>query len=134
MSVNATVKLDAINELQPDLVLRKKDGGACSVDVNGYFCVSPELVGEISCTSSHRDLHEKEVYELCGVKEYVIWRTKENQVDWFILQNGRYQKIEAVDGVITSVTFPGLALIVRALTEGNSSEVIQTLGNAMNEQ
>lgn len=79
--------------------------------------------------------HEKQdVYEMCRVKEYIVWRTEENQAEWFVLRNERYQKIGTVDGVITSETFAGLALNVAALLEGNSCEVIETLRNAINER
>lgn len=132
--INASVKLDANNELQPDVLLRKKDG-ACIADANGNFCGAPELVGEISNTSVHFDSHGKKyVYEMCGVKEYIIWRTGLNQLEWFVLRNGRYHMIEAVDGLITSETFPGLVLNVTALMEGNTRQVIETLMTAINER
>lgn len=132
VGIDATVKLDADNELQPDVLLLKKDG-ACSPDENGYFCGPPELVAEISNTSAHFDSHmKKDVYEKCGVKEYIIWRTRLNQLEWFVLRNRTYDVIEAVDGCIASETFPKLVLNVRALMEGNRSQVIEALMTAIN--
>eukprot|EP00171_Calliarthron_tuberculosum_P005423 IDg5423t1 len=93
VAIDASVKLDAKNEFQPDVLVRKKDG-ACSQDEKGYLCGPPELVVEISNTSSHFDSHEKkDVYEMCRVMEYIVWRTKENQLDWFVLRDGDTRKL-----------------------------------------
>ena len=43
---NTSVDLDAENEVQPDMSLRKIDG-ACRLEENGYLRGPPELVGEI---------------------------------------------------------------------------------------
>ena len=34
---------------------------------------------------------------MCGVKEYIIWRTRVSQIERFVLPNGKYQRIEPID-------------------------------------
>ena len=133
-SDNATVHLDDENEVQPDVLLRKVDG-SCRRDEAGYLRGPPEFVGEISNSSAHFDSHEKkDLYERCGVKELLIWRTRVKELDWFVLRNGTYHRLEPIDGVIKSEAFPGLVLNATALLETNTSKVLETLTAAINER
>ncbi len=59
-ATNASVTLDARNEVQPYLLLREEDD-ASSLDEYGYMFRPPELVVEVSDTSSHFDLNQKKI-------------------------------------------------------------------------
>ena len=125
---NATVRLDADNEVQPDALLMVAHGGQARVDEDGYISGAPELVVEIASSSASYDLHEKlNVYRRCGVAEYLAWRTREAALDWWTLKDGVYQPLPADDsGVIASLTFPGLCLNAKALVQGDAAAVLAT--------
>ena len=120
---NATVRLDLDNEPQPDVLLRLDEavGGRSRVSDDGYLEGAPELVVEVSASSASIDLQEKfRVYRRNGVREYIVWRTREERIDWFELADGEYRPLPQDDaGVIGSRVFPGLRLAVRALLAGN---------------
>ncbi len=128
---NATVRLDADNEPQPDALLRIEPevGGNSRISEDDYIEGSPELIVEIAASSASYDLNDKlNAYRRNGVKEYIVWQMYENRLDWFILKEGRYIPLEADEtGIIRSEVFPGLWLAVDALREGNLASVLTTL-------
>ncbi|MEM9926529.1 MAG: Uma2 family endonuclease, partial [Cyanobacteria bacterium P01_D01_bin.50] len=128
---NATVRLDADNEPQPDALLRieTEAGGNSRISEDDYIEGSPELIAEIAASSASYDLNDKlNAYRRNGVKEYIVWQMYENRLDWFILKEGRYISLEADEsGIIRSEVFPGLWLAVDALREGNLAEVLTVL-------
>ena len=128
---NATVRLDADNEPQPDALLRIEPevGGNSRISEDDYIEGSPELIAEIAASSASYDLNDKlNAYRRNGVKEYIVWQMYENRLDWFILKEGRYILLEAdKSGIIRSETFPGLWLAVDALRKGNLAEVLTVL-------
>ncbi len=128
---NATVRLDADNEPQPDALLRIEAelGGNSRISEDDYIEGSPELIAEIAASSASYDLNDKlNVYRRNGVKEYIVWQMYENRLDWFILKEGRYISLEPdKSGIIRSEVFPGLWLSVNALREGNLAEVLTVL-------
>ncbi|MBL8726555.1 MAG: Uma2 family endonuclease, partial [Planctomycetes bacterium] len=70
----------------------------------------------IAASSASYDLHQKlGAYRRNGVHEYVVWRTEDAAIDWFVLEGGRYraQPLDA-DGCHRSRMFPGLWLPVAA--------------------
>lgn len=109
---NATVRLDAENEVQPDVLLRIREeyGGQSHRSEDDYLVGPPDLVVEIASSSANYDLHEKlRVYRRTGVREYVVLLTLEQDTIWYLLNEGRYELMKpAADGVIHSVAFPGL--------------------------
>ncbi|OYQ63836.1 hypothetical protein B9G53_14580 [Pseudanabaena sp. SR411] len=128
VGIEPTVRLDADNEPQPDAVLFRLDGNA-QVDEDGYITGSPELIVEIAASTVSYDLHaKKRAYERNGVKEYIVWRTLDQQIDWFVLENGQYVEL-ALDaaGIIHSREFEGLRLNVSAILNGDISTVLKTL-------
>ena len=132
---NGTVKLDIENVPQPDAVLRiiEECGGASRIDEKGYLVGPPELVVEIAASSRSIDLHDKlRAYRRNGVKEYLVWRTSEEEFDWFVLTEGVYQR-QAPDAKNScrSVIFPGLILNVPALLAQNGALVLATLNSAL---
>ena len=116
---NATVRLDLDNEPQPDVLLyiEEEAGGQSRVSDDGYLEGAPELVVEVAVSSASIDMHDKlRVYRRNGVREYVVWRTHEQRIDWFELADGEYRPLSSDDGgVIHSRIFPGLRLDAGAL-------------------
>ncbi len=135
---NATVRLDADNEPQPDALLRIEQGGQSTISEDDYVEGATELIVEIAASTASIDLHEKlKVYRRNGVQEYLVWRIYDREFDWFRLNAGEYIKVEPnSDGIISSVVFPGLWLDKNALLAGNLAKVIEVLqqGLASSEQ
>ncbi len=128
VGIEPTVRLDADNEPQPDAVLFRI-GGNAQVDEDGYITGAPELIVEIAASTVSYDLHaKKRIYERNGVKEYIVWRTLDQAIDWFVLENGKYvELVPDAAGVIHSREFEGLRLNVPAILNGDMSTVLKTL-------
>ncbi|NEQ40909.1 MAG: Uma2 family endonuclease [Okeania sp. SIO3I5] len=126
---NATVRLDADNEPQPDALLRIETGGQSRITEDDYLDGAPELIVEIAASSAAYDLHQKlNVYRRNQVQEYLVWRVYDREIDWFKLTTGEYVKLEAnSDGVICSQFFPGLWLDKTALLAGDLAKVLGVL-------
>jgi Uma2 family endonuclease len=126
---NATVRLDAENEPQPDVLLRIESGGQSRISADDYVEGAPELIVEIAASTASIDLHKKlEVYRRHQVQEYLVWRVQEGELDWFRLNQGKYIKLEEnADGIICSEVFPGLCLDKSALLAGNLAKVLAVL-------
>ena len=122
---NTTVRLDLDNEPQPDAMLMI-EGGQARISFDDYIEGAPELVVEIAASSVAYDLYDKKrAYRRNGVKEYLVWRVRDNEFDWFCLQDGEYIKLEAnEDGIICSRVFPGLWLAVDSLLSGEMERVL----------
>jgi Uma2 family endonuclease len=123
---------DATSNPEPDSLLRilPAFGGATTTDDRGYIHGPPELLVEVSNTSATTDLGEKlEVYQVNGVREYIVWRTRANSLDWFVLRRRRYVPIEPdpADGLLKSVVFPGLWLDAAALLRRDGRTVLAAL-------
>ncbi|OCR02378.1 hypothetical protein BCD67_01385, partial [Oscillatoriales cyanobacterium USR001] len=68
MGDNATVRLDADNEVQPDALLRIEQGGTSRVSEDDYVEGTPELIVEIAASTVSIDRHQKlQVYRRNGV-------------------------------------------------------------------
>jgi Uma2 family endonuclease len=126
---NPTVRLDADNEPQPDAVLRWEQGGRSWISADDYIEGAPELIVEIAASGASYDLHDKlRVYRRNGVQEYIVWRTYNQQIDWFYLESGEYQTLAADSaGVLCSQRFPGLWLARNALLSSDLVTVIRVL-------
>lgn len=125
----ATIRIDADNEFQPDLHLRRAEGGTTR-PVQGYLEGPPELVIEIAASSVSRDLHSKKnVYRRAGVREYVVLRLLDAELDWFELRDGEYaRRAPDTASIIESAQFPGLRLDVSALLAGDLPRLLAALG------
>ena len=132
VGIEPTVRLDPDNEPQPDAVLFRV-GGNAQIDEDGYITGAPELVVEIAASTVSYDLHaKKRAYERNGVKEYIIWRTLDCQIDWFILENGKYVNLTPDDaGVIHSREFDGLRLNITAILNGDMALVLRSLSSSL---
>lgn len=126
---NSTFRLDMDNEPQPDGYLRlaPECGGQAKL-IDGYVTGAPELIVEVAASSASYDLHEKlNAYRRNGVREYVVWRVWDAEVDWFVLRAGRYATLSAVDGIYKSQVFPGLWLDAAAVVRGDLARVLEVL-------
>jgi Putative restriction endonuclease len=127
-AANGSIRLDLTNMLQPDalLIIRPEHGGRVRISEDDYIEGGPELVAEVSASSAGYDLGEKQaVYLRNEVCEYIVWRVLDRAVDWFVLLDGQYERLEpGADGIIRSTVFPGLWLDPAALTSGDSARVL----------
>src|SRR5262249_23607221 len=90
-----------------------------------YIEGAPELVAEVATSSVSYDLGKKlNVYRRNGVREYVVWRVLDRQVDWFVNRDGRFGPLPpSADGIFRSTVFPGLWLAPAALVQGEKAVV-----------
>ena len=128
---NTTVRLDLDNEPQPDAFLRIAPGrgGQSRTGEEGYVEGAPELAAEVAASSASYDLHAKlHVYRRAGVREYLILRVLDQEVDWFCLRGGQFQKMAPdAQGILRSEVFPGLWLDPAALLRGDLAGVLAVL-------
>ena len=120
---------------QPDVFLRiLPEFGGQSHTLNGYVEGAPELVAEVAASSASYDLHDKlNAYRRNGVREYVVWRVWDRAIDWFVLRNGEYQKLQpTAAGWYRSEVFLGLWLDPAALIAGDLRQVLQVLQEGLN--
>lgn len=124
---NGHLRLDRENMPQPDAYLRIDtcSGGRARLGRDHLVIGGPELIGEIAVTSANYDLREKlEVYRRNEVQEYVVWRVWDRAIDWFVLRDGKYERLEpGADGVYRSTVLPGLWLDAAALMRGDLATV-----------
>jgi Uma2 family endonuclease len=126
---NATVRLNLTNEPQPDAILfiEPECGGQVRISDDDYIEEAPELVVEVASSSASYDLGPKlEAYRRNGVREYIVWRVLDGEIDWFVLTNGEYRELEpGADGIYRSEVFPGLWLDRQALLNKNNARVVE---------
>ena len=125
-AANSTVILDGDNEVQPDLALLRETDGTSRITPDGYIQGPPELIVEISASSTSMDLHQKKnAYRRNGVQEYIVWRVLDEAIDWFSLKDDQYVPlVPGPTGVIESAVFPGLRLDVAAMLAGDLAKVL----------
>ena len=128
---NSTTRLDLANEPQPDalLLIDPARGGQARISAEDYIEGAPELVAEVACSGASYDLDVKlEVYRRNQVREYVVWRVLDGAVDWFILREGRYERLAAdPQGILRSQVFSGLWLDPQALVRFDLAGVLAVL-------
>jgi Uma2 family endonuclease len=120
---NSTARLDQDNEPQPDalLFIDPARGGQARLSDDDYVERAPELVAEVSASSVSFDLNTKlNVYRRNGVREYLVWRVLDGEIDWFVLRQGQYVRLaQDAQGLLKSEVFPGLWLDPAALVGGD---------------
>jgi Uma2 family endonuclease len=121
--VEGTVRLGNLNQPQPDIHLRidEAHGGRSRISLDRYVEGAPELLIEIAVSSKAFDLKEKlEAYQRSGAPEYIVWRVLDQAIDWFILRDGKYDRLPlGPDGIYRSEVFPGLWLDTGAMIDGD---------------
>lgn len=133
-AANSTVRLSSDDVPQPDALLRilPEHGGKVVLDAKGYLQGAPELIVEIAGSSAAIDAREKFAsYRRAGVLEYLLWRTEERAIDWWVLHDDEYVPLASEGGVIKSRHFPGLWLDVHNLLAGDAAAVIRTLNQGI---
>ena len=134
-AVNSTTLLGPDDVPQPDgmLHLLPACGGQSKLSPKGYLSGAPELAFEIAASSSSYDLHEKrDSYRRAGVREYLVWRTLDGEMDAWSLVEESYQTWKpGEDGILRSAVFPGLWLDVRALILEDGAAVLATLSQGL---
>jgi Uma2 family endonuclease len=128
---NASDRLDMDNEPQPDglLYIEPESGGQATISDDDYLEGAPELIGEVTASSASYDLGPKlNAYRRNGVKEYVVWRVLDKDIDWFILREGRYHRQPlGSDGIYRSEVFLGLWLDKAAMVRRDLAQVLKVL-------
>jgi Uma2 family endonuclease len=132
---NATDRMNEINEPQPDAMLYIDVDRSTTFRLgpDGYLEGSPDLIAEIAASSKGKDLGPKRrAYARNGVQEYLVWRTEEDAIDWYVLQQGDYVSMNRDEaGIIRSQVFPGLWLDVPAMIERNLARVLAVLNQGL---
>lgn len=125
---NSSSRLDERNVPQPDLMLLLPErlGSTARVDDEGYVAGAPDLVVEVAASSVSIDLHDKmEAYRRNGVREYLVYRTQEQAVEWFKLKEDKYEaQVPDERGLLCSSLFPGLWLDPAALVAGDLPKLL----------
>jgi Uma2 family endonuclease len=128
-SDNATLRLDNLNEPQPDALLRfdAAQGGRSKLDADGYLAGPVEFVLEIAASSASYDMNQKKaVYARHGIQEYLVVLTHEQRVVWFVLRNGDYAELApGDDGILRSDSLPGLWLQPAAIWTNDVASLIE---------
>ena len=75
------------------------------------------------------DLNRKMLaYQRNGVTEYIVWRTHDEAIDWFLLRDGLFVRQQPDErGIHKSVAFPGLWLNATALLQRDRQALLETL-------
>jgi Uma2 family endonuclease len=132
---NSSLRLDLDNEPQPDacLLIAPDRGGHARISSDGYIEGAPELVAEVAASSVSYDLHIKmRVYRRNGVREYLVWRTLDGEIDWFVLRDTDYVRLTPdAAGVYRSEVFPALWLDAPALLRGDLAQVLKVLQDGL---
>lgn len=125
---NVTVRLGR-DDLQPDVLVRRIDGGTSKVGEDNCIVGPPELVVEVAASSTSYDLFtKKEVYRRAGVAEYLVWQVYERRISWWSLRDGEYEAIEPDRaGNLESAAFPGLRLSPDSMLSGDMAAVLAAL-------
>jgi len=126
-----SIRLDLDNMPQPDaaMMIDPRLGGQTQTSADDYVVGGPELVAEVSSSTVSIDLHAKfQVYRRNGVQEYLVWRVRDQAIDWFELRDGGYERLPTEpDGTLRSRVFPGLWLVPAALLAGDLATVLRVL-------
>jgi Uma2 family endonuclease len=132
---NGHVRLDFDNMPQPDSILfiESERGGQSRISNDDYIEGAPELVAEVATSSVSHDMGTNlQVYRRNGVREYVVWRVVDRQVDWFVLREGRFElPAPPADGIYRSTVFPGLWLDTSALVGGDLARVMAVVNDGI---
>jgi Uma2 family endonuclease len=132
---NVSVRMDLDNMPQPDslLFIEPPHSRIITISDDGFLEGAPELIVEIASSSASYDLGVKfHAYRRNGVPEYLVWRVREGEFDWFVLHEGEFRRqVIENEGILRSTQFPGLWLDTQALLNGNLSGAFETLDRGL---
>ncbi len=127
-ATDSTTRLGLHNEPQPDNVLyiEPTHGGQVRISDDDYIEGAPDLAAEVAASNASIALNAKQdVYRQMGVREYIVWRVLDKDIDWFALRDGRYDRLRPdAQGVYRSESFPGLWLDTAAILRGDLAGVL----------
>lgn len=128
---DGSVRMDMDNMPQPDafMLITSEAGGRTRMSEDDYVEGAPELIVEVAASSSSYDLHEKmQVYRRNGVNEYIVFRTLQKAIDYFVFHGSEYVRHSAdANDNFQSICFPGLWLDTQALIAGDIAGVLAYL-------
>ena len=133
-ATDATTVLGDDDVPQPDAMLRvlPECGGRTADTADDLIAGGPEFLAEVSASSVRADTGTKRAaYLAAGVREYLVLRTEDAAVDWFVLRGGRYEPLTAADGLLRSEAFPGLWLNAAALLRRDMAAVLDSLNDGL---
>ena len=120
---NSTIRLDLKNMPQPDclLFIQPEHGGKVQSGEGDYIEGAPDLVAEVAATSASYDLGKQlDAFHRNGVREYIVWRVLDREIDWFVRRKKRFEPLApSADRTLRSKVFPGLWLDPPALVRGD---------------
>jgi Uma2 family endonuclease len=129
--IEGSVRLDLDSMPQPDTFLRIQEshGGQSYIGPDRYVEGAPELVAEVAVSSAEFDLGTKlPLYLRNKVREYLVWRVADKEIDWFTLRGSKYARLRpGVGGLHRSKVFPGLWLDAQALIAGDLKAVVSAV-------
>ncbi len=132
---NVSIRLEGDEMPQPDalLMIERDRGGQANLTTDGYVEGGPELIVEVAASTASIDLNAKlRVYQKNNVREYLVWRVLDRAIDWFVLVEGEYQRLEpGTDGILRSTVFPGLWLDAGAILGSNLIRVLEVLNQGL---
>lgn len=104
-------------------------GGQAEISDDDFVEGAPGLVAEVAASSASYDANVKrDAYRRNGVREYIVWRVLDREIDWFVLRHERYEELSKDDaGIYRSEVFPGLWLDAAAMVAGDLAGVLDTL-------
>ncbi len=107
------------------MIILPESGGQVRISDDDYVEGAPELVAEVSSSTASIDPGQKfHVYRRNNVREYIVWRVLDRQVDWYVNRDGRFEPLPlSADGIVRSEVFPGLWLDVAALVRNDRKAV-----------
>jgi Uma2 family endonuclease len=128
---NVSLRLSLSDMPQPDacLFVDADHGGLARISDDDFIEGAPDFVAEIAASTASHDLHEKlSLYQRNGVREYVVWRTYDRAIDYFVLRDKVFVRLAPDDnGRFRSTAFPGLWLDAPSLLSGELSAVLSFL-------
>ena len=92
------------------------------------------MVAEVAASSVSYDLGKKlDAYAANGVCEYLVWRVRDREIDWYANRGGRFeQMLPQADRILRSEVFPGLWLDPAALILGDVNAVLAVVQQGLN--
>ena len=124
-------RLDPTTEVQPVafLDLPASLGGRSFWDDERCLADAPALVAETCPDANDLTLNGKlRAYERAGVRELIVWRTLDHEIDWFDLRQGAFiRRSPDPHGLIRSRVFPGLWLDPAKLLGDDGAGLLATM-------